>query len=73
MKSFADDTRAAKEILFKDDVAILQRELSKIYDWSTANNTSLNDKKYFKVCGLDLTNKSSQTPITPHHQAKPSK
>ena len=45
MKSFADDTRAAKEIWFKDDVTILQRELSKIYDWSTANNASLNDKK----------------------------
>ena len=46
VKSFADDTRAAKEIWYKEDVAILQHELSKIYDWSTANNASLNDKKF---------------------------
>lgn len=46
IKSFADDTRAAKGIRTKEDVEILQRELQKIYTWSDENNMGLNDKKF---------------------------
>ena len=46
IKSFADDTRAAKGIRSKDDIAILQQELDKIYKWSDDNNMELNDTKF---------------------------
>ena len=46
IKSFADDTRAAKSIQTKEDVEMLQKDLLSIYKWSEDNNMSLNDKKF---------------------------
>ena len=46
IKSFADDTRAAKGVRTKEDVAALQHVLEKLYEWSDENNMSLNDKKF---------------------------
>ena len=46
VKSFADDTRAAKSILSRDDVVTLQSELNKIYSWADNNNMKLNDSKF---------------------------
>ena len=46
VKSFADDTRAAREIRSEEDVCTLQEELQKLYNWSDLNNMLLNDGKF---------------------------
>ena len=46
VKSFADDTRAARDIRTEADVQILQEELQKLYTWSDKNNMLLNDTKF---------------------------
>ena len=46
IKSFADDTRAAKGIRYVYDIVILQQEMQKICKWSDKNDMELNDKKF---------------------------
>ena len=66
IKSFADDTRAARGIHTEEDINILQRELEKIYQWSMDNNMELNDKKFEGLSyGHDQDLKSKATYTTP--------
>ena len=46
VKSFADDTRATREVRSEGDVRSLQETLQKLYDWSDQNNMLLNDGKF---------------------------
>ena len=46
VKSFADDTRASKQVKTVEDVALLQLDLEKIYKWTDDNNMKLNDVKF---------------------------
>ena len=46
MKSFADDTRATKLIKTLEDVIQLQKDLERIYKWTSDNNMKLNDVKF---------------------------
>ena len=46
VKSFADDTRATKSVKTAEDVNALQRDLQSIYEWTTKNNSELNDVKF---------------------------
>ena len=46
VKSFADDTRATKQIKTTEDVASLQDDLERIYTWTNENNMKLNDVKF---------------------------
>ena len=66
IKSFADDTRATKGTRTKEDVAVLQRVLDKLYEWSDDNNMSLNDKKFEGVrYGPDENLKAETNYTTP--------
>ena len=46
VKSFADDTRATKEVKTLEDAVLLQNDLEKIYKWTDDNNMKLNDVKF---------------------------
>ena len=50
LSSFADDTRLKRSINTKNDVALLQSDLSKTIDWSVKNNMLLHQKKFELVC-----------------------
>ena len=66
IKSFADDTRAARGIFTEEDIKILQKELEKIYQWSDDNNMELNDKKFEGTSyGLNEDLKAKSTYTTP--------
>ncbi|XP_066933083.1 uncharacterized protein [Clytia hemisphaerica] len=46
LKSFADDTRATKEVKTLEDAVLLQKDLDRIYKWTDDNNMKLNDIKF---------------------------
>ena len=46
VSSFADDTRACKGVSSKEDVALFQSDLSKIYEWADKNNMVFNSVKF---------------------------
>ena len=46
LSSFADDSRLGKGIISINDTMQLQQDLITIYEWSKANNMSLNDSKF---------------------------
>ena len=46
VQSFADDTRAIKQIKTLEDVTLLQEDLNRIYIWTHNNNMKLNDVKF---------------------------
>ena len=46
ISSFADDTRVLAGITSMEDVAALQADLDKIYQWSNNNNATFNSEKF---------------------------
>ena len=67
VKSFADDTRAAKSIKNAEDVKILQQELQILYQWTIANNMKLNDAK-FELLRYGLNAQIKEDYTTLHQQ-----
>lgn len=66
VKSFADDTRATKNINSIDDTKKLQEDLEKIYKWTVDNNMALNDTKFELLrYGLNLLIKMESFYTTP--------
>jgi hypothetical protein len=50
ISSFADDTRAAKDIACVEDTEKLQADLDRIVRWSEANNMQLHEDKFEFLC-----------------------
>ena len=46
VSSFADDTRAGRQVSNESDVTALQTDLDSIYQWSDDNNMTFNDDKF---------------------------
>ena len=50
IRCFADDTRICKAIKSEIDVAILQRDLNTVIQWSINNNMTLHEDKFEYMC-----------------------
>ena len=46
LSSFADDTRVGHWVKTREDLQNLQRDLDKIYEWTTKNNMEFNSSKF---------------------------
>ena len=64
--SFADDTRITKMINTDEDVALLQNDLKRIYEWADTNNMKFNNNKFdhlrYTTTPTQLTNASYKAP-----------